>query len=449
MPFGRILTLAVTGTNGKTSTTSMLGSIAAAAGRVPAVVTTVGVSVGGESRGELPQDMKSFRAFVQSAEAEGADVLCLEVTSRALAGGFARRWAPDIATLTSFSRDHLDRHGTLEAYLAAKAQLFMALPPGGRAILPAHSEATALLREILDPSVDCRTFSVRAAKDCSPQRRRASGTRKLERRRRCSEPTAVRAPLGDFGAAADESAGADLWGQILDLNAAGTVIAMKGALQGIIALRMHGVPFVEDALAAGLTAQAAGISDDAIRRGLEGFAGVRGRFRLIGDGPRVAIDFAHTPDALRSALATARSLTPDGELILVFGCGGDRDTGKRPEMGCIASKYADSVILTSDNPRSEQPEEIARAIRSGIVGAAEWHEEPDRRKAIERALWRAKPRDVVLVAGKGHEAQQIVGSAIVPFDDEEVVRSALARRTSTNEPHRKGLAIREKSHEAS
>lgn len=383
-------TLAVTGTNGKTTTTRMLGAIARAAGHRPVVVTTVGVMVDGEERGSIGTSMSAFNEFLASARDEGGDVLCLEVTSRALAGGFATRCPPTHAALTSFSRDHLDRHGSLEAYLAAKAQLFLALPAGGVAALPIESEATELLASVLPDGVALRTFGFRE--------------------------------------------GADLRGTIARVDRAGTLLTLEGLLEMEVHLAMHGEPFAVDALAAASLAHAHGFAPEAIRSGLEGFAGVPGRFEIIGDTPLVAVDFAHTPDALQVTLATARSLAGDGKVWVVFGCGGDRDQGKRPQMGEIASELADHVVLTTDNPRGEDPAAIAAAVEAGRTGGAAWISVPDRTDAIAYAIDCANDRDVVLIAGKGHEAEQIEGAVHRPFDDREVARRILHRPTTSGSP---------------
>ena len=386
----RLPTLAVTGTNGKTTTTRMLGAIARAAGHRPVVVTTVGVVVDGEERGMLPTAMSAFRELMDSAEAEGADLLCLEVTSRALAGGFATRWPPTHAALTSFSRDHLDRHGSLEAYLAAKAQLFLALPPGAIAALPLESEATELLAGVLPDGTTAHTFGL--------------------------------------------VTGADLRGTVLEVDRTGTRLRVEGLLDLEVHLPMHGEPFAIDALAAATLAHAHGLAPEAIRAGLEGFAGVPGRFEIIGDAPLVAVDFAHTPDALRATLATARSLAGEGQVWVVFGCGGDRDRGKRPQMGEIASELADQVVLTTDNPRGEDPATIAAAVEAGRTGDSGWRSIPDRTDAIAHAIACAADRDVVLIAGKGHEAEQIEGAVHRPFDDREVARRIVREAITSGSP---------------
>jgi UDP-N-acetylmuramoyl-L-alanyl-D-glutamate--2,6-diaminopimelate ligase len=191
-----------------------------------------------------------------------------------------------------------------------------------------------------------------------------------------------------------------------------------------IDLRLRGRFNVENALGAFAAARLLGIDDDAIARGLESVRGVPGRFESIDEGQPfdVIVDYAHTPDALANVLEAARDLA-SGRVICVFGCGGDRDREKRPEMGRIASQLADVVIVTSDNPRSEDPIAIIDEIRRGLVGAAEI--EPDRAAAIRVAVEAAREGDVVVVAGKGHEQGQELADRTIPFDDREAARDAL------------------------
>ena len=184
---------------------------------------------------------------------------------------------------------------------------------------------------------------------------------------------------------------------------------------------------VENALAAALAAHALGCSAEAIKNGLSSFHGVDGRFQVVHRSPFVVVDYAHTPDALVRTLSVARSLVAarQGKVLCVFGCGGDRDPGKRSEMGAVASTSADVVILTNDNPRHEDPASIADAIEGGArKGAATWRRILDRRDAIRCAVGLAGPSDIVVIAGKGHEKTQVIGSEELPFDDVVVARLA-------------------------
>ena len=193
---------------------------------------------------------------------------------------------------------------------------------------------------------------------------------------------------------------------------------------------MVGGVHAQNALAAALAAHALGYPADAIGRGLATFAGVPGRFEVVARAPLVIVDYAHTPDGLIGTLATARELAPDGRVVCVFGCGGNRDRGKRPQMGAIADAAADVVVLTTDNPRHEDPRAIAAEILAGVTTArARWIVELDRARAIEVAIAMARPTDVVVIAGKGHEQVQEIEGAMLPFSDAEVARATHRRTT--------------------
>jgi len=382
-------TAAVTGTNGKTTTTSMIAAIVAAAGEVDARLTTVGAWVGGD-RIVAADPTDEFLATVEACVARHVRTLALEVTSKALLGGLARRWPPHVALFTNLTRDHLDLHGTPEAYLAAKAQLFLALPPGGVAVLNADDPSSSLIQDVMPRHAAVRTFSVRdpaanlAASAVVPS---AGGTR----------VALAPSPLAD-------------------------------ALGGALTLGVVGAVHAQNALAAALAADALGYPADAIARGLSGYRTVPGRFQIVAWRPLVVVDYAHTPDGLRGTLRTARAIAT-GRVICVFGCGGGRDRGKRPEMGAIAGELADVVVLTTDNPRFEEPAAIAADVRAGVPAPrAAWTVELDRRAAIERAIRDAAPDDVVVIAGKGHETVQEVRGDALPFSDAEVATAAAAAR---------------------
>ena len=404
-----LTTLAVTGTNGKTSTTSMIASIVRAAGELAVRVTTLGMWVGDE---QLADDgsMASFVRTLRRARELGARTLALEVTSRALEGGFAERWPAQIAVFTNLTHDHLDRHGTPERYLAAKAQLFLRLRPAGVAVLNAADPASALLSEVLPPDAARAGFL---------------GQSPLARPRARFEPGAQsnvdKLPI--VLAAARLSC--DQQGTHIELGAS----ALASKLEAL-ELRVLGAFQADNALAAAVAADAAGYDADAIRRGLADFAGVPGRLEVCNHEPLVLVDFAHSPDALARVLESARALATQrgGRLACVFGCGGDRDRDKRPGMGGLADRLADLVWLTTDNPRSEPPVQIAAQIRAGAQGLATWHDVPDRRAAIAAALGWAGARDVVVIAGRGAETHQQLAAGPVPLLDRDAVREALQRR---------------------
>jgi UDP-N-acetylmuramoyl-L-alanyl-D-glutamate--2,6-diaminopimelate ligase len=386
----RLRTVGVTGTNGKTTTTSMVAAIVAAAGEPAARVTTVGAWVDDErmSGADLVDE---FVITVERAVARGVKTIAVEMTSKALAGGIARKWRPDVGVFTNLTRDHLDIHGTPEAYLAAKAQLVIALAPGGTAVLNRDDPAGALLAELVAKEVAVLWFS-------------------------------------------QHDRGATLAAERIDVSPTGTRIALAPGeladrLGGTIALGVVGAVHAQNALAAALAAHALGYPAEAIGRGLAAFAGVPGRFEVVARAPLVIVDYAHTPDGLVGTLATARALGRDGRVVCVFGCGGNRDRGKRPQMGAIADAAADVVVLTSDNPRYEDPRVIAAEISTGVTTPrARWIVELDRARAIELAIAIARPTDVVVIAGKGHEQVQEIGGAAYPFADADVAR-ATHRRT--------------------
>lgn len=379
----RLCTVATTGTNGKTTTTSMIAQIVDAAGERAARVTTVGAWVDGRPiRAASPHE--EFIGAVERAVEVGVRTFALEVTSKALASGVAKRWPPHVTVFTNLTRDHLDLHHSAEHYLASKAQLFMA-QQGGVAVLNADDRASALLREVIAPGIRIVTFSTR-------------------------------------------DAGADLAASGIEVRSGGTRITLHpsplaSTLGGSLELAVTGGVHAQNALAAALAADAVGYPASAIRCGLARFVGVPGRFELVAHDPTVVVDYAHTPDGLAGTLATARALCRTGRVICVFGCGGERDRGKRSQMGAVADASADVVIVTNDNPRRESPAVIAEEIRRGAPSArATWHLELDRARAIALAIANARVEDIIVIAGKGHEEVQELGDRVVPFSDVRIAR---------------------------
>jgi UDP-N-acetylmuramoyl-L-alanyl-D-glutamate--2,6-diaminopimelate ligase len=393
---GQLTTIGITGTNGKTSTTRWTAACLAQVAQPVVQVTTIGAFLDDLEIDAAP-DFDGFVATMRAGLDRGARFAAIELTSEALARGFARAWPCRIGVFTNLTHDHLDAHGSAEHYLASKAQLFLNLPPGGAAVLNGADPASDLLTDIIRPGVRIVRYAV-------PSR---------------GEPS--RAP--------------DLWATAVQPSWDGTRIATesRGDLAGApkeLTIRAIGDAYAENALAALAAALLAGVPPTDAAKALAVAPVPPGRFQVLahGRGPRVVIDYAHTPDALERTLATARSLC-EGELWVVFGAGGDRDKKKREPMGAAASR-ADHVVLTSDNPRSEAPERIADQVRAGIDSHVDVRLRLDRRAAIQGAILDACDGDVVVIAGKGHEVGQIVGSRVIPFDDAAVAQETLGRGTS-------------------
>lgn len=381
-PSHELTVAGVTGTNGKTTTTFLLFAVLAASGLRPGLLGTVEVRVGGERRPALrttPEAIDLQRTLREMLDA-GDRSCAMEATSHGSELGRLAGTRFAALAFTNLSQDHLDLHGTMERYFDAKRRLFVEGEPPPAAV------------NVGDPY----------------GRRLADELRTLDR-----------APLLSF---ASEGA-ADLVPDRLELSPRGARISVDGLeLESPLLGRFN----VENVLAAVAVARLLAIPDAAIAQGIASVRGVPGRFEPVNEGQPflVVVDYSHKPDALESALAAARGLA-EGRVICVFGCGGDRDRGKRPVMGRAAEEGSDVAILTSDNPRSEDPEEIVREVLAGVGGDMEV--ELDRRKAIGRAIELAQPGDLVLIAGKGHELGQELRDRTIPFDDREVARDALRR----------------------
>jgi UDP-N-acetylmuramoyl-L-alanyl-D-glutamate--2,6-diaminopimelate ligase len=366
-PSTSMAVVGVTGTNGKTTTTWLLQSVLEAAGRPTGLIGTLS---GARTTPEAPD----LQARLAELRDEGKRAVAMEVSSHALALHRVDGTRFAVAVFTNLGRDHLDFHESLEEYFAAKARLFS--PDLAEAAVVGLDDAHGrLLRDAARiPTVG---YSLADVEELELGPRSSTG-------RWRGHP--FRVPLG-------------------------------GAFN------------VLNALAAATAALRLGLDEAAIVEGLAAAPPVPGRFEAIAlDAPFTAVvDYAHTPDALEALLAAARSVTDDGRLLVVFGCGGDRDRTKRPGMGEAAARLADVVVITSDNPRSEDPAAIAAAVREGATGPAAVTTELDRRAAISSALAEARPGDVVVVAGKGHETTQEASGDVVPFDDRVVVAEEWAR----------------------
>ena len=370
-PSERLTVIGVTGTNGKTTIVAMLAAIAEAAGLDAHVIGTL---TGART---TPEAIK-LQGELASAVASGVDLVAMEVSSHALVQHRPDNVAFDAAIFTNLTVDHLDYHESMESYFEAKALLF-APHRSGTAVLWTDDEYGQRLSEQL------------AAVEGSP---------------------AVVA-VGEHVAAIDR------------IDVARSSFRWNGEH---VDLPMGGRFNVANALLAAEAASAVGIEASVIARGLTDLQPVAGRFEPVESGQEfgVIVDYSHTPDSLRGALRAAKAVAA-GRVIVVFGAGGDRDRSKRPMMGAVAYENADLVVLTSDNPRSEDPEAILDEIEQGVPdGASVWMRESDRRSAIEAALREAHPGDVVLVAGKGHESTQTIGSDVFPFDDRQVAREFLS-----------------------
>jgi UDP-N-acetylmuramoyl-L-alanyl-D-glutamate--2,6-diaminopimelate ligase len=390
-PAEKIEITGITGTNGKSTTAFLLESILDAAGRKSALVGTIEYHVGGNvlaAPHTTPESLELQRLF-HEAVAAGETEAVMEVSSHALAQQRTYGIPFDVAVFTNLTRDHLDYHGTMDEYFAAKQTLFSGSG--------AHEPRVAVLNVDDDYGLQLKKFCQGAGSE-----------------------------VITYGIA-----GADFHTNKLQVSARGTCFQMITPDDMIpVASPLIGRVNVYNILAASAAAYARGCSADAIANGNARLARVPGRFDRVDCGQpfTVVVDYAHTDDALRNLTALARELVKQdgGRVITVFGCGGNRDRSKRPLMGEAAGRGSDFVVLTSDNPRNESPIAI---INDAVVGVqrsgTKYAIEPDRRAAIQIALAQARPRDIVLLAGKGHERVQIVCNESIPFDDREVATELL------------------------
>jgi UDP-N-acetylmuramoyl-L-alanyl-D-glutamate--2,6-diaminopimelate ligase len=364
-PSQSIRVVGVTGTSGKTTTTHLLRSLGDAVGWDPLVIGTL-------SGPRTTPEATELQAILAGAVVDGRGMVAMEVSSHALALGRVRSTRFAVAVFTNLSHDHLDFHRDLDDYFEAKALLFT----------PDYAEVAVV--NLDDP-------------------------RGVELQRRSLVPT-------EGYALSDASA--------LEVSAGRLAFDWRGVR---LELPMGGRFNVSNALAAATAAARLGIEPADIAAGMAATPPVPGRFEAIDEGQpfTVLVDYSHKPGALASALDAAREASGGGRVLLVFGAGGERDASKRPEMGEVAARLADRVLLTSDNPRGEDPLRIIEAVQSGMADTSRLTVEPDRAAAIALAVHEARAGDVVMIAGKGHESVQIVGDDIRPFDDREVARNAL------------------------
>jgi UDP-N-acetylmuramoyl-L-alanyl-D-glutamate--2,6-diaminopimelate ligase len=398
-PSEALTLVGVTGTNGKTTTTYLLASVFDAAGmpsgRLGTVTFRVGPSAGHErDASHTTPEASEVQRLLREMVDRGCTACAMEVSSHALALHRVAYLHFSAAIFTNLTRDHLDFHGDMQQYFAAKRRLFEMLPAGAPAILnvddPRGLELAGRLPRVVTYAID-RPADVRAGQ--------------------------IQQSLQGLAFEADTPRG---------------VLAMRSPLVGR--------PNVYNILAVVAAAIALDLPTPAIERGVSALEHVPGRFQIVSTGADdvcVVVDYAHTDDALKNLLETARPLT-SGRVVTVFGCGGDRDRTKRPLMGTVAGRLSDLVVLTSDNPRSENPQRIVDEILRGLAPAQQpggprragtpYSVVLDRRAAIDQAIRMAKTGDLILIAGKGHEKYQSVGDRTLPFDDVDVARAALAQR---------------------
>jgi UDP-N-acetylmuramoyl-L-alanyl-D-glutamate--2,6-diaminopimelate ligase len=380
-PTATLQVAGVTGTNGKTSSTFLVRSILEAAGRSCGLVGTVEWVVGGARRPapHTTPEAIDLQALFAEMLAAGDVAAAVEASSHGSALRRLDRVRMAALVFTNLSQDHLDLHGTMEEYYQAKRRLFTGAQPPPAAVNVGDEHGRLLAAELAG---------------------------------------AHRAPLVTFGF----DPRAEVRPDELELTAAGSRFRAAGIP---LETRLRGRFNVENVLGAVAAALLLDVEDDAIAEGVRAMTGVPGRFEAIDEGQpfAVVVDYAHTPDSLDVVLQAARDLA-GGRVIAVFGAGGDRDRGKRPLMGRIARERADLAIVTSDNPRGEDPLAVIADILQGAGTDVEI--DPDRRSAIRRAVGLARAGDVVVIAGKGHEQGQEIGGVVHPFDDRDVAREALA-----------------------
>jgi UDP-N-acetylmuramoyl-L-alanyl-D-glutamate--2,6-diaminopimelate ligase len=398
-PSRALALVGVTGTNGKTTTSFLIASILDAAGKRPALFGTIEYrAVFGETQRRTPApnttpESLDLQRMLREAVDSGGQAAVMEVSSHSLALDRVAGCSFHTAVWTNFSRDHLDFHSGVEDYYAAKARLFLPTEdkPAPRFAVINADDPRAIAIAAQTPARILR-FGIEQPADVSARKWKAG---------RSGISFAAQTPLGP--------------------------LELQSPLVG-----RHNV---YNLLAATTAAVALDLAPEAIQRGVRNLS-VPGRMEGIDEGQPfgVYVDYAHTEDALKNLAASAKELTPDGRLIVVFGCGGDRDRIKRPLMGQAAAA-CDRVILTSDNPRSEDPLQIINDVTVGLQKAsANYVVEPNRAAAIERALGEARAGDTVLIAGKGHETYQIIGDSRLPFDDRAAARAALRKLGFESEP---------------
>ncbi len=383
-PSQKLNLIGVTGTNGKTTVTHLIQKLYEENQKPCALIGTLGHKFSSDdsyhdAKHTTPQAPELQKLFYNINEKEIKNVV-MEVSSHALAQHRVDYCDFNGAVLTNLTQDHLDFHITMNNYFKAKAILFDRLVSGDFAVINADDEYAGRFMEVVSPNVNLFTYGIKM-------------------------PADLRAK------------------DIVFEHTGASFTCVYQDKEYPVKLKMNGMFSVYNVLAALTAGVAVGMDIEKSIKILETLGGVAGRFEIVVNKPTVIVDYAHTPDGLENVLKAARDITPsDGKLICIFGCGGDRDATKRPKMGTIAEDYADKVIVTSDNPRSEDPQQIITDILAGFRSVNDVVVEPDRELAIREACKIAKPNDVVLVAGKGHEDYQILANETIHFDDREKVR---------------------------
>lgn len=379
--------IGITGTNGKTTVTHLIQKIFEENSQKCALIGTLGYKL--SSKGEYrdakhttPQAPELQATLRMIKDVEKIDNVVMEVSSHALEQNRVGGCRFNGAVFTNLTQDHLDYHITMDNYFKAKALLFEHLKEGSFAVVNADDEYGDRFISVVPKDVNVYTYGVRQQSD-------------------------VMAKNINFS-----------------LNGAEFILIENGK-EHKVNLHMNGMFSVYNVLAAVTAALAAGIDIQTALKALQNVKGVAGRFEVVAKKPLVIVDYAHTPDGLENVLKSAREITPeDGRLICLFGCGGDRDATKRPKMGAIAEKLADKIVITSDNPRTEDPQTIITDIIAGLksVNTESVIVEPDRGTAIGLLKTIANNNDVVVIAGKGHEDYQILKDKTIHFDDREEAR---------------------------
>lgn len=382
-PARSVRVVGVTGTKGKTTTTLLIDGALAHAGRVAGRIGTLGSAVGGVPIASdlTTPDAPELQALLAKMRDRGASDVVMEVSSIGLVQQRVAAIPFHFALFTNLGRDHLDFHGTMAAYADAKATLFRDLlrPPGGAPRAALNADDPAWVR--MDSPPDSWSYGF-------------------------GEAASLR--IVDFGA-----------------DASGTRFSLRGVADLDVQSPLVGRHNAYNLAAAAAACLACGLAPEQVTAGLASVPGVPGRLEAVANdrGVLVLVDYAHTPESLEAALGAVREVTR-GRLLCVFGCGGDRDPGKRPVMGAVVARAADLAVVTSDNPRTEDPQAILDAIVAGM-GRPPARVDLDRRAAIAWAVAEARPGDAILIAGKGHETYQEVAGRKLPFDDRLVARDAL------------------------